>query len=88
MPVRRGDSVAGNVMTVSNSRLAIDSSLSLNDAKLVRRGARVTIEEPDLDVRTTGVVSRIADRLARTRSMPRVYLEGTRDRPPSWSAPL
>ena len=37
-------------MTVSNSRLAIDSSLSLNDAKLVRRGARVTIEEPDLGV--------------------------------------
>ena len=36
--VRRGDSVAGRVMTVSNSRLAIDSSLSLNDAKLVRRG--------------------------------------------------
>ena len=74
--VRRGDSVAGNVMTVSNSRLAIDSSLSLNDAKLVRRGARVTIEEPDLDVRTTGVVSRIADRPGTHKVDPaRVYLE-------------
>ena len=63
-------------MTVSNSRLAIDSSLSLNDAKLVRRGARVTIEEPDLGVRTTGVVSRIADRPGTHKVDPaRVYLE-------------
>jgi Putative peptidoglycan binding domain len=74
--VRRGDSVGGNVMTVSNSRLAIDSSLSLNDAKLVKAGARVTIEEPDLDVRTTGVVSRIAGRPGTHRVDPaRVYLE-------------
>lgn len=74
--VRRGDSVAGNVMTVSNSRLAIDSSLSLNDAKLVRAGARVTIEEPDLGVRTTGVVTRVADRPGTHKVDPaRVYLE-------------
>jgi peptidoglycan hydrolase-like protein with peptidoglycan-binding domain len=57
---RRGDSVAGRVMTVSNSRLAIDSSLSVNDAKLVRPGATVKIEEPDLGVQTTGVVSQVA----------------------------
>jgi hypothetical protein len=74
--VRRGDSLAGSVMTVSNSRLAIDSSLSLNDAKLVRRGARVTIEEPDLGVRTTGVVSRVADRPGTHKVDPaRVYFE-------------
>ena len=60
--VRRGDSVTGRVMTVSNSRLAVDSSLSVNDAKLVRSGASVTIEEPDLAIRTTGVVSQVADR--------------------------
>jgi hypothetical protein len=48
-------------MTVSNSRLAIDSSLSIADAKLVRPGARVTIEEPDLGIKTTGVVSQVAD---------------------------
>jgi peptidoglycan hydrolase-like protein with peptidoglycan-binding domain len=74
--VRRGDSVTSNVMTVSNSRLAIDSSLSLNDAKLVRPGARVTIEEPDLGVRTTGVVTRVADRPGTHKVDPsRVYLE-------------
>ncbi len=74
--VRRGDSVTSNVMTVSNSRLAIDSSLTLNDAELVRRGARVTIEEPDLGVRTTGVVSQVADRPGTHKVDPsRVYLE-------------
>jgi hypothetical protein len=60
--VRRGDPVSGRVMTVSNSRLAIDSSLSINDAKLVRPGAEVTIEEPDLGIKTTGVVTQVADR--------------------------
>jgi peptidoglycan hydrolase-like protein with peptidoglycan-binding domain len=74
--VRRGDTAAGNVMTVSNSRLAIDSSLSLNDAKLVRPGARVTIEEPDLGVRATGAVTQVADRPGTHKVDPaRVYLE-------------
>jgi len=59
--VRRGDVVNGRVMTVSNSRLAIDSSLSITDAKLVRRGAPVEIEEPDLGIKTTGVVTQVAD---------------------------
>jgi peptidoglycan hydrolase-like protein with peptidoglycan-binding domain len=76
--VKRGDSASGRVMTVSNSRLAIDSSLSLNDAKLVRRGAQVTIEEPDLGVRTTGVVSEVSDRPGTHKVDPsRVYLEVT-----------
>jgi peptidoglycan hydrolase-like protein with peptidoglycan-binding domain len=76
--VRRGDNASGHVMTVSNSRLAIDSSLSLNEAKLVRPGAQVTIEEPDLGVRTTGVVSEVADRPGTHKVDPaRVYLEVT-----------
>jgi peptidoglycan hydrolase-like protein with peptidoglycan-binding domain len=74
--VRRGDNASGKVMTVSNSRLAIDSSLSLNDAKLVRPGAQVTIEEPDLGVRTTGVVRQVAGRPGTHKVDPaRVYLE-------------
>jgi hypothetical protein len=74
--VRRGDSLSGSAMTVSNSRLAIDSSLSLEDAQLVRPGARVTIEEPDLGVRATGVVSHVADRPGTHKVDPaRVYLE-------------
>jgi peptidoglycan hydrolase-like protein with peptidoglycan-binding domain len=76
--VRRGDSVTGRVMTVSNSRLAVDSSLSLNDAKLVRLGASVEIEEPDLGVKTTGVVSLVADRPGTHQVDPgRVYVEVT-----------
>jgi peptidoglycan hydrolase-like protein with peptidoglycan-binding domain len=76
--VRRGDSASGKVMTVSNSRLAIDSSLSLTDAKLVRQGAEVTIEEPDLGIRASGVVSQVSDRPGTHKVDPsRVYLEVT-----------
>ncbi len=74
--VRRGDSITGRVMTVSNSRLAVDSSLSIEDAKLVRSGAPVKIEEPDLGVKATGVVSQVADRPGTHKVDPgRVYLE-------------
>ncbi len=73
--VRRGESVTGRVMTVSNSRLAVDSSLSVNDAKLVKSGAEVRIEEPDLGIRTTGVVTQVADRPGTHKVDPsRVYL--------------
>jgi peptidoglycan hydrolase-like protein with peptidoglycan-binding domain len=76
--VRRGDTVSGRVMTVSNSRLAIDSSLSPNDAKLVRPGATVKIEEPDLGVRATGVVTQVADRPGTHKVDPgRVYVSIT-----------
>ena len=79
--VRRGDTVSGRVMTVSNSRLAIDSSLSPNDAKLVRPGATVKIEEPDLGVSTTGVVTQVADRPGTHKVDPgRVYSRSPRAR--------
>jgi hypothetical protein len=75
---KRGDSVTGRVMTVSNSRLAVDSSLSVNDAKLIRQGAAVTIEEPDLGVKTTGRVTFVADRPGTHKADPgRFYLEVT-----------
>jgi Putative peptidoglycan binding domain len=76
--VKRGDSASGRVMTVSNSRLAVDSSLSLDDANLVRLGASVKIEEPDLGVRANGVVTEVADRPGTHKVDPsRVYLEVT-----------
>lgn len=75
---KRGDSVTGRVMTVSNSRLAIDSDLAINDAKLVRRGDPVKIEEPDLGINATGVVTQVADRPGTHQVSPdRVYLEVT-----------
>jgi multidrug efflux pump subunit AcrA (membrane-fusion protein) len=76
--VRRGESVSGRVMTVSNTRLAIDSSLSLNDAKLVRPGAEVKIEEPDLGIKTTGKVAQVASAPGTHKVDPgRVYLQVT-----------
>jgi hypothetical protein len=76
--VRRGDAVSGRVMTVSNTRLAIDSSLALNDAKLVRRGAEVKIEEPDLGIKSTGKVVQVASAPGTHKVDPgRVYLQIT-----------
>jgi peptidoglycan hydrolase-like protein with peptidoglycan-binding domain len=59
--VKAGEELTGPAMTVSNSQLAVDGALSLTDAKLVRKGAAVTIDAPDSDVRATGIVSEIAD---------------------------
>jgi peptidoglycan hydrolase-like protein with peptidoglycan-binding domain len=57
---KRGSTVAGRVMNVTNSRLAIDSSLSVSDVKLVRVGDPVTVEDPDLGVTAHGRVTRVA----------------------------
>jgi peptidoglycan hydrolase-like protein with peptidoglycan-binding domain len=56
---KRGNTVAGRVMNVTNSRLAIDSSLSVSDVRLVRAGDPVTIEDQDLGVTAHGRVSRV-----------------------------
>ncbi len=82
--LKRGDTGAGRAMTVSNSELAADSSLSINDAKLVRLGAPVVIEEQDLRITVQGRVSRIADRPGTDRVDPtRVYFEVTPSQAPA-----
>jgi hypothetical protein len=58
---KRGTAVAGPVMTVTNSRLAIDSSLTVSDAKLVHVGDPVTVEDQDLGIKLRGKVSLVAD---------------------------
>jgi multidrug efflux pump subunit AcrA (membrane-fusion protein) len=58
---KRGSTVGGSVMSVTSSRLAIDSSLSVSDAKLVRPGDRVTIEEEELGVKARGTVTQVAN---------------------------
>src|ERR671931_393222 len=55
---KRGTTVSGPVMNVTNSRLAIDSSLSVSDVRLVRVGDAVTIEDQDLGITAHGRVSR------------------------------
>jgi multidrug efflux pump subunit AcrA (membrane-fusion protein) len=56
-----GDPAAGPVMTVTNNQLAIDSSLSLDEARLVKPGMAVAIDEPALGIKASGVVRRVAD---------------------------
>ena len=97
LAARRGTQLNGSVMTVTNSRLAIDSSLSVGDAKLVRRGMRVAIEEQDLRVKIQGRVSRVADKPGTTPSDWPARRRQTRRartsrwcpgaRRPRWSAP-
>lgn len=59
---KRGMQVAGDLMTVSNTSLAIDSGLSPQDAKLIRTGMRVRIEDPETAIDLIGRVTRVADR--------------------------
>lgn len=56
-----GDQIAGPVFTVTGSQLAIDASLPLEEAPLVKSGMPVTIDEPSLGLSGTGVVGRMAD---------------------------
>jgi len=48
-------------MTVTNNQLAIDSSLPLDEARRVKPGMAVAIDEPALGIKATGVVQRVAD---------------------------
>ena len=56
-----GDTAGGPALTVTNNQLAVDSSLALDEAPLVKPGMPVTIDEPDLGIRANGVVGRVAD---------------------------
>lgn len=55
------DATAGPVLTITNSQITADGALSVGDAELVRPGAPVTIEEPDLGASATGTVTAVAD---------------------------
>jgi hypothetical protein len=73
-----GSTISGRVMTATNSRLAVDSSLSIQDATLVRRGNPVTIEDQDRGIKTTGKVTFVASKPGTNQVDPsRVYMEVT-----------
>jgi hypothetical protein len=59
--VKIGDAASGPILRVTNNQLAIDSSLPLAEAPLVKPGMVVAIDEPALGLQATGVVSRVAD---------------------------
>jgi peptidoglycan hydrolase-like protein with peptidoglycan-binding domain len=52
----RGDVAAGELMRVSGSRLAIDSSVSVDEADLIEEGDAVTIELSRLNVELGGTI--------------------------------
>ncbi len=58
--VKQGDQLSGPVMTVANFTLAVDASLTVNDAKLVTVGARATVAQPDLALTIDGTVNEVA----------------------------
>jgi peptidoglycan hydrolase-like protein with peptidoglycan-binding domain len=72
---KRGSAVSGSVMNVTSSRLVIDSSLSVSDAKLVRPGDPVSVEDQDLGIKARGAVSQVATTPGTNRVDPnRFYL--------------
>ena len=58
---RVGDPARATVMSVTDNQLAIDSSLPLDAALLVKPGMPVAIDEQALGVKATGVVARVAN---------------------------
>jgi Putative peptidoglycan binding domain len=74
----RGDVVAGPVMTVTTARLAVDSSVDVSQAKLVRKGSPVTIESTEFNVTLQGTVTDVATTAGTKGVDPgKVYLEVT-----------
>jgi peptidoglycan hydrolase-like protein with peptidoglycan-binding domain len=61
LDVDLGNAASGPVLTVSNNQVVIDSSLPLDEAPLVKSGMAVVIDEPELGIKATGVVERVAD---------------------------
>jgi len=56
-----GDAATGTLLSVTDNRLAIDASLPLETAPLVRPGMQVRIDEQALGVTATGFVKFVAD---------------------------
>ncbi|NNF53967.1 MAG: hypothetical protein HKN03_05930 [Acidimicrobiales bacterium] len=56
-----GEPIDGPVLTVTDANVSIDGSLPIEQSSLVTVGMEVLIDEPDLGIEATGVVSSIAD---------------------------
>lgn len=56
-----GEPAQGDLLTVTNNQLFIDSALPLDEAPLVQPGMQVLIDERTLGIEATGVIARVAD---------------------------
>lgn len=82
--VERGDDGTQEVMVVSTSRLAVDSSVSIPDASLVKVGDKVSMRSTDLGIEATGVVSKLASKPGTDGvDSQKVYMEVVPDDPPA-----
>src|SRR2546428_4621711 len=57
----RNEQTGGPLITVTNASVAVDGSLRLEEAALAKAGMPVTIDEPDLGIKASGTISRVAD---------------------------
>ena len=74
--VERGDGVGGEVMQVTGSEMAIDTSIALADGDLINVGDEVQIEDSFSDITTTGTVTKKGDRPGTNNvGGDRIYLE-------------
>lgn len=82
--IKRGDPAAAEVMTVSGTRLAIDSSLLTTEAPLTKLDAPATIESPDFGYTSPGHISFVADKAGlRGTDAQHIYIEITPDDAPT-----
>ncbi len=56
-----GEALDGPVGSVTDATIAIDSSVPVESASLISEGMTVLIDEPDLGIQATGIISRVAE---------------------------
>ena len=61
MSISVGEVIDGPVGTVTDATVAIDAAVPVESAGLIAEGMPVLIDEPDLGVEATGVISRVAE---------------------------
>jgi peptidoglycan hydrolase-like protein with peptidoglycan-binding domain len=57
-----GEAPSGGLVTVTSSEVVIDGVVPVEQARFIRKGAEVLIDEPDLGISASGTVSRVAAR--------------------------
>jgi len=62
LPAAVGEEPSGPLVTVTSSDVVVDGFVPVEEASLIRKGAEVLIDEPDLGITATGTVSVVADR--------------------------
>lgn len=55
-----GEVIEGPLAMVTNATVAIDTSVPVENAGLIAEGMTVLLDEPDLGIESTGVISRVA----------------------------